>query len=407
MDFALSQEQEMIVSTVRSFVETEIYPHEKLVEDTRSVPAEIAAEIKRKTIELGFYACNFPESAGGAGLSHLDFALVERELGRGSMALNHFFGRPQNILMACKGEQIERYLKPAVRGERMDSLAMTEPDAGSDIRGMKTTARREGGDWVVNGTKHFISGAEHADFVIVFVATGEEEAGGLTKKKITTFLVDRGTPGFTIREGYKSVSHRGYKNMILEFDNCRLPDAQVLGEVDGGFAVMNEWLYATRITVATMSVGRARRVFDLMLDYAAQRKQFGQPIGRFQGVGFQLADSITEIDAADWLTLLRRLAAGSGPAREPRDRLGQGLCHRDAGARHRSRDPGPWRHGPDGRSAAGTFLARCAGRADLGRNLRDPAPHHCARSVAAAGCLTQAGGLSAPGPPEDIYERKK
>ena len=303
MNFGLTQEQEMIVSTVRSFVENEIYPHEKLVEDTREVPREIAEEIKRKTIELGFYACNFPESVGGAGLSHVEFALVERELGRGSMALNHFFGRPQNILMACKGEQIERYLKPAVRGERMDALAMTEPDAGSDIRGMKTTARRDGGDWVLNGTKHFISGAEHADFVIVFVATGEEEAGGLTKKKITTFLVDRGTPGFTIREGYKSVSHRGYKNMILEFDNCRLPDAQVLGEVDGGFAVMNEWLYATRITVATMSVGRARRVFDIMLDYAASRKQFGQPIGKFQGVGFQLADSITEIDAADWLTL--------------------------------------------------------------------------------------------------------
>ena len=303
MEFGLSQEQEMIVSTVRAFVEKEIYPHEQAVERSGTVPADIAAEIKRKTIELGFYACNFPESVGGAGLSHLEFALVERELGRGSMALNHFFGRPQNILMACVGEQIDRYLKPAVRGERMDALAMTEPDAGSDVRGMKTTARREGGDWVMNGTKHFISGAEHADFVIVFAATGEEETTGSPRKKITTFLVDRGTPGFTIRDGYKSVSHRGYKNMILDFDNCRLPDAQVLGAVDGGFAVMNDWLYATRITVATMAVGRARRVFDLMLDYAAQRRQFGQPIGKFQGVGFQLADSVTEIDAADYLTL--------------------------------------------------------------------------------------------------------
>ncbi|KAB2717324.1 acyl-CoA dehydrogenase family protein [Brucella intermedia] len=303
MHFGLTEEQEMIVSTVRSFVENEIYPHETTVERLGYVPEEIGDEIKRKTIELGFYASNFPESAGGPGLSHLEFALVERELGRGSMALTHFFGRPQNILMACKGEQIERYLLPAVRGERMDALAMTESDAGSDIRGMKANARRDGGDWVLNGTKHFISGAEHADFVIVFMATGEEQSSAGTKKKITTFLVDRGTPGFTIREGYKSVSHRGYKNMILEFDDCRLPDAQVLGEVDGGFAVMNEWLYATRITVATMAVGRARRVFDMMVDYAAQRKQFGQPIGRFQGVGFQLADSVTEIDAADWLTL--------------------------------------------------------------------------------------------------------
>ena len=303
MHFGLTDEQEMIVSTVRSFVENEIYPHEDLVERTGEVPREIADEIKRKTLELGFYACNFPEEVGGAGLSHLEFALVERELGRGSMALNHFFGRPQNILMACEGEQIERYLMPAVRGERMDALAMTEPDAGSDVRGMKCSARRDGGDWVINGTKHFISGADHADFFIVFVATGEDDTPRGPKKRITTFLVDRGTPGFTVRDGYKSVSHRGYKNMILEFDDCRLPERQVLGAVDGGFAVMNEWLYATRITVATMCVGRARRCFDLALNYAAERKQFGQQIGKFQGISFQIADMVTEIDAADYLTL--------------------------------------------------------------------------------------------------------
>ncbi len=303
MQYGLTEEQEMIASTVRSFVEKEIYPHEKLVERTGEVPKEIADEIKRKTLELGFYGCNFPEEVGGAGLNHKEFALVERELGRGSMALNHFFGRPQNILMACNPEQRDRYLMPAMRGERMDALAMTEPGAGSDVRGMKCSAVRDGGDWVVNGTKHFISGADHADFIIVFIATGEDDTPKGPKKRITTFLVDRGTPGFTIREGYKSVSHRGYKNMILEFDDCRLPDAQVLGEVDGGFAVMNEWLYATRITVATMSVGRARRVFDYALNYSAEREQFGQPIGKFQGVSFQLADMITEIDAADMLTL--------------------------------------------------------------------------------------------------------
>lgn len=303
MQFGLTEEQEMIVSTVRSFVENEIYPHENEVERTNEVDPDVAQEIKRKCIETGFYACNFPESVGGAGLNHLEFTLVERELGRGSMALCHFFGRPQNILMACEGEQIERYLLPAVRGERMDALAMTEPDAGSDVRGMKCYAKRDGGDWVVNGTKHFISGADHADFIIVFIATGEDMTDKGPKKRITAFLVDRGHPGFTIRDGYNSVSHRGYKNMILEFDDCRLPDSAVLGEVDGGFAVMNTWLYATRLTVATNSVGRARRVFDYALNYSAERKQFGQQIGKFQGVSFQLADMITEIDAADLLTL--------------------------------------------------------------------------------------------------------
>jgi len=318
MHFGLSEEQEMIVSTVRAFVENEIYPHEAEVERSGQVPLELGEEIKRKVIELGFYACNFPEEVGGAGLSHVDFTLVERELGRGSMALTHFFGRPQNILMACAGDQRERYLLPAVRGEKMDALAMTEPDAGSDVRGMKCTAVRDGGDWVVNGSKHFISGAEHADFFIVFVATGVDETPKGPKKRITCFLVDRGTLGFEVRPGYASVSHKGYRNYILGFDDCRLPDAQVLGEVDGGFAVMNEWLYATRLTVAAFCVGRARRCFDHALAYAAERRQFGQPIAKFQGVSFQVADMITEIDAADWLTLAGawRLDAGLPANRE-------------------------------------------------------------------------------------------
>ena len=303
MHFGLTEEQEMIVSTVRSFVEKEIYPHEDMVERTGEVPPDLAQEIKQKVIDLGFYACNFPQEVGGAGLSHLDFTLVERELGRGSMALTHFFGRPQNILMACTPEQRERYLLPAVRGERMDALAMTEPGAGSDVRGMQCSATRDGGDWVVNGTKHFISGADHADFFIVFIATGVDDTPKGPKKRITCFLVDRGHPGFEVREGYSSVSHKGYKNCILYFDNCRLPDAQVLGQVDGGFDVMNTWLYATRLTVAAFCVGRARRVFDYALNYAAERRQFGQQIAKFQGVSFQIADMITEIDAADWLTL--------------------------------------------------------------------------------------------------------
>ena len=172
MHFGLSEEQEMIISTVRSFVEKEIYPHEAEVERSGKVPPELAESIKTKCKELGFYACNFPQEVGGAGLNHVDFTLVERELGRGSMALTHFFGRPQNILMACEGEQRERYLLPAVRGERMDALAMTEPGAGSDVRSMKCNAMRDGDDWLINGSKHFISGADHADFFIRFHCHG-------------------------------------------------------------------------------------------------------------------------------------------------------------------------------------------------------------------------------------------
>jgi acyl-CoA dehydrogenase len=217
--------------------------------------------------------------------------------------LTVFFGRPSGILVACNEAQREQYLLPAVRGEKFDALAMSEPNAGSDVRGMQCQGKPDGDDWIVNGTKHFISHADIADFCIVFIATGSEETSKGPKKKITCFLVDRDTPGFEIRDGYNSVSHRGYHNCILSFEDCRLPSSQILGEVHRGFDLANEWLYATRITVATMAVGRARRAFDLALDHAANRKQFGQQIGKFQGVSFKLADMITEIDAADWLTL--------------------------------------------------------------------------------------------------------
>lgn len=303
MDFGLSEEQTLVVDTVRQFVETELYPLEDTVERSGHVPMELGREIQRKVQDIGFYAPNIPVEFGGGGLDNLTFALLERELGRASMALSVWWGRPSNILCACDQEQRERYLLPAVRGDKIDALAMTEPDAGSDVRGMKTTARKEGDDWVINGTKHFISHADIADFVITFIATGEEDTPRGPKKQITCFLVDRGTPGFEIKKGYSSVSHRGYENCILTFDDCRLPASQILGEESQGFEVANDWLYATRITVATMCVGRARRCFDLGLDWAANRQQFGQTIGRFQGVSFKLADMITEIDAADWLTL--------------------------------------------------------------------------------------------------------
>ena len=303
MEFGLSHEQQLVVDTVRSFVEQELYPLEDEVERSGMVPVTLGREIQNKVLELGFYAPNIPEEFGGGGLDTLTFTLLERELGRAAMALSVFWGRPSNILCAGTAEQRERYLLPCVRGEKIDALAMSEPDAGSDIRGMKTFARRKGADYVINGTKHFISHADIADFVITFAATGEDETARGRKKRITCFLVDRETPGFEIRPGYNSVSHRGYHNNTLVFDDCRVPGSQVLGEEGAGFDLANVWLAATRLTVAAMCVGRARRCLDLCVEWAANRRQFGQPIGKFQGVSFKLADMQTWIDAADWLTL--------------------------------------------------------------------------------------------------------
>ena len=303
MDFGLSDEQKMIVETTRAFVETELYPHEALVERTGHLPMELIRELQAKAMAAGLYAANMPEEVGGAGLDTLSWLLYEKELGRANYALHWTcVARPSNILLAGTPDQRERYLMPCIRGETWDCLAMTEPGAGSDLRGMKASARQDGGDWVLNGTKHFISHADIAGFTIAFMASGEEETPRGKKKLITAFFVDKGTPGFSVREGYRNVSHRGYTNAVLEFDNCRIPADQVLGEPHKGFEVANTWLGATRLQVASTCLGRAERALGHALAYAAERKQFGQAIGKFQGVSFKLADMALEMKAAELLT---------------------------------------------------------------------------------------------------------
>jgi len=304
MHFSLTEEQRLIVETTRGFVANELYPHEAEIESTGRLRPELRDEIKRKAIDAGLYAANMPAEVGGGGLDTLTWILYERELGRANYALHWTcVARPSNILMACEGEQRERYLLPAVRGERSDCLAMTEPGAGSDLRGMKTRARRDGDDFIINGTKHFISHADEADFVVLFAATGEETSARGSRALITAFLIDRGTPGYQILDGYKSVSHRGYHNCVLQFDDCRVPKSQVLGEIGRGFEVANQWLGATRLQVAATCLGRAERALDLATRWAAERQQFGQQIGKFQGVSFKLADMATELKAAELLTL--------------------------------------------------------------------------------------------------------
>jgi len=303
MDFNISTEQQLIVDTVRAFVERELVPHEAEVERSDKVAPELAAQIKRKAIEAGFFAANMPEAIGGGGLDAVSMALMERELGRANMALQMLVARPSNILQACRGEQVEEYLLPTIRGERLECLAMTEPGAGSDLRSMSTRAERSGDDYVINGAKHFISHADIADYVVLFAATGEEQTDRGPKKKITAFLIDKGTPGFSVRDGYRSVSHRGYHNNILEFDDCRVPASRVLGEEHRGFDVANEWLSATRLQIAATCIGRGQRALELCVEWAASRRQFGQTIGKFQGTSFKLADMAMELKAAELMTL--------------------------------------------------------------------------------------------------------
>jgi acyl-CoA dehydrogenase len=275
MNFAPTAEQRLIVDTTRAFVETELTPHEAEIERTGILRPELHAELRSKAIAAGLYAANMPEEFGGAGLDVLTWLMYERELGKTSYALHwNCVARPSNILLAGTAEQREKYL----------------------------TAKRDGSDFVLNGTKHFISHADMADFAIVFAASGEEETPRGNRKLITALFVDKGHPGFTVRDGYRNVSHRGYTNSILDFDNCRLPQEAVLGEVHKGFEVANHWLGSTRLQVAALCLGRAERALDLSVKYAAGREQFGQAIGKFQGIAFKLADMAMELKAAELLT---------------------------------------------------------------------------------------------------------
>ncbi len=319
MDFALTEEQRMVVETASRFVREELYPHEQAVESADAVDEKLRRRIIERAREAGLYAANMPAELGGGGLDALTMCLLDRELGRANMALQYTVGRPSNILQACVGAQREKYLYPCIRGEKVDCLAMTEPGAGSDVRAMACTARAQGDDFIITGTKHFISHADVADFVILFAATGVESAESAEsatssvksaksttprppRKKITAFLVDKGAAGFTIRPGYRSVSHRGYHNFILEFERCKIPASQVLGEVHGGFAVANSWLGNTRLQVAAICLGRCDRAYELACEYAASRRQFGQTIGKFQGVAFKLADMEIRRRSAELLT---------------------------------------------------------------------------------------------------------
>ncbi|MFQ1702662.1 acyl-CoA dehydrogenase family protein [Loktanella agnita] len=313
MSIALSHEEEMLRDTVRQFFADEIIPHEEHVDTLGEVPEALGREITDKARALGLYAANMPESAGGGGLNHTQMSIVEREFGRTSHALHSWIARPTELLLACQDDQIATYLTPCVTGEKRELFALTEPEAGSDAMGMRTTAKRDGADWILNGMKHFISAPTMADFAIVFAVTGMDDTPRGPRKRITAFLVDRDMPGVVFREGNKCVSNRGYKTYELQFDDVRLGAGHVLGEEGKGFELAGQWLGMGRIWVGATCCGRAERLLELATDWAANRKQFGKPIGNFQATGFRLADMSIGLRAADLMVrdAVQRADAGN------------------------------------------------------------------------------------------------
>ena len=257
-----------------------------------------------------------PKVSVGAASTIRRWRSSSASTGRTSHALHSWVGRPTELLLACEGDQIARYLKPAARGEKRELFALTEPEAGSDVMGMKSYARRDGDDWVLNGSKHFISGPCMPDFAIVFAATGEDETPRGPRKRVTAFLVDVGMKGFDCREGTKCVSYRGYKTFQLSFDNVRLGPGQVLGEEGYGLELSGKWLGMGRVWVGATCCGKAERIMEMATDWAANRKQFGKPIGAFQATGFRLADMAMGLRTADLLVADAVQRADAGVMRD-------------------------------------------------------------------------------------------
>ena len=297
MDFALNHTQKMLIDTVRRFIEEELKPLETSVDAENHLAPATARAIFEKSRSLGLYALNMPDEFGGGGLSAVDTMLCEEQFGHTSdILIRRAFGDVFDALLACKGEQIDRWLKPIVSGERICALAITEPSAGSDARAVKTMARRTDTGWVLNGSKHFISDAECSDCFLVLARTGEKE--------LSLFLVDKALPGFTLGKNQEMMGLRGTTHNELFFDDVPLEPAALLGEQGEGFKIIANLLGRVRLAlIGARAVGKAAQVLEMMTHYATDRKQFGRSIGEFQMIQQMLADSVIEINAARLMVL--------------------------------------------------------------------------------------------------------
>lgn len=301
IDFSLPAESQMILDSLRRFIREELQPHEAEVEDKQIVRPELARSLRSKAKEIGLFALGMPEDVGGGGLSAVEVCLCEEEFGFTKDALvRRAFGAIPASLVNCVGTQREKYLLPAVRGDINVALGMTEPNAGSDAAGIKTRARADGADFVLDGSKHFISDADVADAFIITAVTDPTKGA----KGISAFLIDANTPGFTLGRTQYMMGLRGTNHSELILTNCRVPATQMLGPEGSGLHQALSTISRVRLgQVGGRSVGMARKLMQMCIEYANERKQFGQPIGQFQMVQAMLADMATEIFAARMMVL--------------------------------------------------------------------------------------------------------
>jgi alkylation response protein AidB-like acyl-CoA dehydrogenase len=299
MNFDLNENQLMITQMVRDFALKEIRPNMKKWDDEEYFPVETM----KKLGELGLLGIFIPEKYGGSGFSYFEYATALIELGKvcGGIGLSvaaHNSLCVGHIYYHGSEEQKLKYLPKLVSGDWIGSWGLTESNTGSDAMRMKTTAVKDGNDWILNGTKNWITHGLSGDVLVVLVRTGEL----LDSNGITAFIVEKGTPGFSAVKIKDKLGVRASETAELIFDNVRIPQENVIGEVGMGFKQAMQILDGGRISIASLSCGIARGAYEASLQYSKEREQFGQAIGQFQAIGFKLADMATEVRAAELLT---------------------------------------------------------------------------------------------------------
>jgi butyryl-CoA dehydrogenase len=300
MDFNFTEEQKLVRDTARDFAENQVKPKAKELDETSRYPAEIITQMS----ELGFMGIAYPEKYGGAGMDYVSYAIVVEEISRACASTGVILSAHSSL--ACDPiynygteEQKMKYLKPMASGKKIGCLGLTEPGAGSDAASLKTAAELKGNEWILNGTKLFITNGGQAEVAVILAVTDKTKGS----KGISAFIVEKDAPGFSVGKAEKKLGINASSTTELIFDNCRIPKENLLGELGAGFKIALSTLDGGRIGIASQAVGIARAALEESIKYSKERKQFNQAISEFQAIQWMLADMGTEIDAARLLTL--------------------------------------------------------------------------------------------------------
>ncbi len=375
VDFMIPEEIKILIRGLRSFLEKEVKPLEekyavylederrRLQDDGSLVPEfkEVIEHVRRRSGELGYYGMHMPEEVGGGGVSKVGMFYAQKEIGRHGLGLNLAVlagpEGPSHMLLALNEAQRKKYLAPLMRGEKTTCFALTEPEAGSDIKNLKTKAEKKDGYYILNGMKTFITNAAYADFAQVFAVTDPDTYKKHGYMGVTAFIVEQDTPGYKVGKINRSIIDDGSQAELI-FENCKVPAENVIGQEGMGFYTAMSWIGIGRLNIAGLCVGLAEYLLDKSIEYANLRTAFGKPIGKYQHIRGMIAESAAELYAAEnmilncaWKCDKLRLEARPGRADYQRKLDGQVVCQPDALSFSGSSGADSRRHGRDERAA--------------------------------------------------------